>query len=105
MRTKQTYMGLPDLFGKKWEGARVFHFSIETGGEVYDTYSHTKLTQRQFRQIRRQLRNYTLAVFDNFAPDPLDANRHRMKGARQAYARREKIASMSGRQTGTGAKP
>lgn len=88
----QTYTKLPSYVSEQWSGAKVFHISIETGGDFFDVFSCTRMTRRQVRQMRRQFRNYTLEVFDHFCPDPLEPNMHRMKGARQAYARRMKNA-------------
>lgn len=77
-----------EYYNHLWIGA-VFHTKIEAGGEVVEFYPHVRLTRRQVRRLRREMRNYTLPVFDRFGPDPLDRNMHRMKGARQAYQRRK----------------
>lgn len=86
----QTYTDLPSHFGEKWTGCKVFHVCLEVDGEECNFYHRTRFTRRTLRQMRRDLRNYTLAVFDDMMPDPLAPNMHRMKGARQAYARRAK---------------
>lgn len=88
----QMYTELPSDVSPQWQGIKVFHVRIEAGGDSIDLYNRTKLTRRQIRQERRKFRNYTLEVFDDFGPDPLEPNMHRMKGARQAYARRAKNA-------------
>jgi len=85
----QTYTELPAHFGEEHAGIKVFHVLVEAGGEDADFYHRTPLTRRQIRQLRRQMRNHTLELFDNMGPDPLEPNMHRMKGARQAYKRRE----------------
>lgn len=84
----QTYTELPSDVSAKWAGTKVFHVAVEAGGETVDFYHRTKMTRRQIRQARRAFRNYTMEIFDHFGPDPLEPNMHRMKGARQAYARR-----------------
>lgn len=93
----QTYTELPAHFGKEHAGIKVFHVLVEARGEDADFYHRTPLTRRQVRQLRRQMRNNTLELFDNMEPDPLGPNMHRMKGARQAYKRREANGIKKGR--------
>jgi hypothetical protein len=84
----QTYTELPGHVSEKFAGIKVFFVLVKAGGEDCELYHRAKMTRRQLRHARRQLRNYTMDVFDNFGPDPLTPNMHRMKGARQAYKRR-----------------
>lgn len=86
---KPIYTVLPDYFAHRHVGCRVFRQLIEYAGDEISYFTAAPLTRRQVRQIRRQLRNFTLPVFDSFGPDPLKPDMHRMKGARQAYKRRE----------------
>lgn len=84
----QNYTELPAYFGEPHAGSKVFHVRVEADGDDADFYHRTRMTRRQIRQLRRQLRNCTSELFDNMGPDPLTPNMHRMKGARQAYKRR-----------------
>jgi hypothetical protein len=53
--------------------------------------SYVPLTRNQKRQINRAIRNGTYDLFDNHIPPACRPGKQRMKGARQADARRKPI--------------
>lgn len=58
--------------------------------ETFTFHTYVRPTKRQIRQEKRALRNGTHFVFDRHVPPVMRQNMHRMKGAKQAYARRPK---------------
>lgn len=63
---------------------------ICAASEYYIFYSYVRLTKCQIRQEKRAFRNGTHFLFDRHVPPVTRQCMHRMKGAKQAYARRPK---------------
>lgn len=59
-------------------------------GELYHWLTDVRPTKRQIRQEKRAFRNGTHILFDRHIPPTTRPGMHRMKGAKQACARRPK---------------